>query len=92
MNGTGKLVGGILVGAVVGAALGILFAPGKGSDTRKKISSKGGELTDGMKEKFNKFFNEVKDEYDNVKGKATELAQDGKTKANGFVEDIRSKI
>ena len=49
---SGKLLLGLLAGVAVGAALGILFAPAKGSDTRKKIYDKGEDLTEGLKEKF----------------------------------------
>jgi gas vesicle protein len=48
-NNTGKLVGALLVGG----ALGILFAPNKGSVTRKKIYSKGEELKDTLQDKYN---------------------------------------
>ena len=34
---TGKVMLGILAGLAAGEALGILFAPDKGSETRKKI-------------------------------------------------------
>lgn len=59
-NNTGKLIGAIVVGAVIGGVLGILFAPDKGSETRKKISGKSDDLTDAIKEKFNEFLEEVK--------------------------------
>lgn len=45
-NSTGKLVGALLVGAAIGGILGILFAPEKGSETRKKLFSKGKDLKD----------------------------------------------
>lgn len=35
---TGKIVAGVLAGVAVGAILGVLFAPNKGSETRQKIS------------------------------------------------------
>jgi gas vesicle protein len=51
-NSTGKVVGGLLVGAAIGGALAILFAPNKGSVTRKKLYSKGGEFKDTLQAKY----------------------------------------
>ena len=38
MSNNGNTVLGILAGTAIGATLGILFAPDKGSATRKKIA------------------------------------------------------
>ena len=35
----GKLIVGLVSGAVAGAAAGLLFAPKKGSETRKEIAA-----------------------------------------------------
>jgi gas vesicle protein len=43
---TNKLIAGILAGV----AIGILIAPAKGSETRKKISSKAGDASDYLKD------------------------------------------
>jgi len=48
----GNLLVGIAAGLAVGAALGVLFAPAKGSETRKKIAGKGNDLADALKKKF----------------------------------------
>ena len=49
----GKIILGVLAGAAAGALIGILFAPDKGIDTRKKIVHKGEEYVDNLKEKVN---------------------------------------
>jgi gas vesicle protein len=40
MTNTGKIATGVLVGTVLGAALGLLLAPKKGSKTRALIADK----------------------------------------------------
>jgi len=79
----GKIVLGTLAGLAVGAMLGVLFAPDKGSNTRKKISKKREEYAENLKEKFDEFvdavsakaeeFNEtVEQEIEDVKGQVKE--------------------
>ncbi len=50
---TGRIILGVLAGLAAGTAIGILFAPDKGTATRKKIVYKGEEYVDELKEKIN---------------------------------------
>jgi gas vesicle protein len=51
-NDTVAVIGALLLGAAVGAALGILFAPDKGSNTRSKLYNKAADLADELKNKM----------------------------------------
>ena len=52
MKNSGNIIGALLLGAAVGAVIGILVAPDKGSETRKKLLNGAGDLADNLKSKF----------------------------------------
>jgi gas vesicle protein len=73
MNSSKVLVG-FLVGAAIGGALGILLAPDKGTETRKRILEKGSDLGDSLtdfsdtiKDKFNEVVDGVKGNFTKAK-------------------------
>jgi len=75
---SGKVLLGVLAGIAVGATLGILFAPDKGSKTRKKIQRKGDEYADELGEKFSDFISSVTEQFEKVKAEATRIVGNGK--------------
>jgi gas vesicle protein len=77
---SGKLLLGVLAGVAAGAVLGILFAPDKGKDTRKKIVKKGEDYVDEIKGKFNGLIDDLSKKMDGVHAKAKE--EEVKTSTN----------
>lgn len=51
MSDNTKVVAALLAGLAAGAALGILFAPEKGSETRDKLNDSLKDLGDALKER-----------------------------------------
>ena len=50
MNSKGNLIIGLLTGAAVGAAIGMLFSPHKGTTMRRIIRKKGGNIANDVLE------------------------------------------
>ncbi|MBL7701940.1 MAG: YtxH domain-containing protein [Ferruginibacter sp.] len=54
MNTSGKILAAVAAGIAAGAVLGILFAPDKGSETRRKLNEKGKHFADNLKDNLQK--------------------------------------
>ncbi len=85
---TGKILLGVLAGVAAGAALGILLAPDKGSETRKKITKKGEDYVDGLKDKFDDMIDGASKKFDNMKEEAVNMAGQAKHK----MEEAEAKV
>lgn len=75
---TGKVVLGALAGLATGAILGILFAPEKGTETRKKIATKGKDSLEDLKNKYNDFIDSLSSKLDDVKSEGKKYISEGK--------------
>ena len=82
---TMKVLGALVIGAATGATLGVLFAPKKGSETRKNILGSAKKLTRNFKEK-------IDDEIKDLKKKATKEAKDLKKKVNKVENKVENKV
>lgn len=104
MSKDNKGIGKFVMGAALGAGLGILFAPKKGSETRELLKKKMNELTnhiknidvEEVKDEFEKKVNEIRMELvDLDKEKVLEIAKekcnDLKIKTQELVELAKDK-
>ena len=71
---SGTVVLGVLAGLTAGALMGVLFAPEKGSRTRKQIARKGDEL----KDKFDDMLDDMSDKYETVISDVQHFVSKGK--------------
>ncbi|QEC70110.1 YtxH domain-containing protein [Panacibacter ginsenosidivorans] len=72
MNSTTKIVAAAVIGAAAGLAAGILFAPYKGKETRKKINEQGKKLAKNAKDTFRK----GKEKFEDIKDEAEQFLKD----------------
>lgn len=77
---SGKLLLGVLAGLAAGALVGILFAPDKGTETRKKIAKKSEDYVDEIKEKFNGLIDDLTQKMDATMAKADDTVDEAKSK------------
>jgi len=85
MNDNTKVVVALLAGLAAGAALGILFAPDKGTDTRDKLSESLKNLGDSIKET-------AAAEIDNLVGLKDRVVDSIKTKVRGAEEEYQDDL
>ena len=84
---SGKVILGAIAGLATGAILGILFAPEKGTDTRKKIAKKSKESMGDMKSKYEDVIASLSNKLESVKKDASQLFEHGKEVAEDAKED-----
>lgn len=85
---TGKVVLGTMAGLAVGAILGVLFAPEKGSVTRRQIMDKGNDYADELKSKYKEFADSLSEKFLSAKDSAEEFAENGKAKYDEVKKEV----
>lgn len=86
MTENGKVLSALLLGAAAGAVLGLLFAPDKGSATRKRIQEGAEDLMDQLHDKID----EAKTVISDFKGNAKDAASGLKDKILSKAEQLKA--
>ena len=69
-NGLDKFVTGMVFGAALGAAIGLLLAPKPGSETRQLVRERAGEYIDVARERAGEYAGPVRERAGEVLGTA----------------------
>ncbi len=85
MKDNTKVVVALLAGLAAGAALGILFAPSKGDETRDKLAESLKNLGDSIKET-------AAAEIDNLVGFKDKIVENIKSKVQGAEEEYQDDL
>ena len=87
---TGQILLGTLIGAAAGALAGVLFAPDKGSVTRKRIVEKGEDVVDAVKDKFDELLEDITERYEKAKEGFTDIAGRGRERVEGEIKNAKN--
>jgi gas vesicle protein len=87
---SGKVLLGVLAGVAVGAALGVLFAPDKGWNTRKRISKKAEDITDDLREKFDEFLDSISVKVDEAKEDFADISEKNRAKTDETKKEAKT--
>ena len=85
MKDNTKVVVALLVGLAAGAALGILFAPDKGTETRDKLADSLKGISDSLKET-------ASSQFENLKAYKDKMVDNMKSKINGVEQEYQDDL
>ncbi|MEK6535765.1 MAG: YtxH domain-containing protein [Thermodesulfobacteriota bacterium] len=88
MSKNGDFIAGLVVGGLIGAVIGILYAPKSGKETREEIGRKADELLSKAKEEYGHAVEKSRKAYEATVERLKELEETAKEK----VEEVGEKV
>ena len=88
MNSTGKVLLAIIGAAAAGAIIGMLVAPEKGSELRKRISDTTGDWSNQLSQ----LLAQGKEQLQNLKNTATNEAENAGSEAEDRYNKVRERV
>jgi gas vesicle protein len=85
---TAKVIVGVLAGVAVGAAIGILFSPDKGTNTRKKITRKSENMMHDIEDGLSDIYDTISKKYGQATEEVERAMKSGKAKLNKAAEKL----
>jgi gas vesicle protein len=82
-----NLIGGLLAGAAVGVAIGMLLAPASGRETKAKLVKGSNKLVDGLKGTVEDSIESLKSQFNDVVDGVVKKGKD--TVSNGMREGMK---
>lgn len=78
----------VLISAAAGAAAGILFAPEKGSRTRRELTKRGRDFSDLARDEFEDFLDQMRNSYNSAREQTDELLE----KSEETAKELKKKV
>lgn len=89
-NNTGNSLLAVLVGAAIGVGVGVLFAPEKGSKTRKKIKEGLDDTKENLKHKMDEASDQFKTKFSGAKYDLDESYEEFVSNVSNKTEEVIS--
>jgi gas vesicle protein len=88
----GKTMLGVLAGFAAGALVGVLLAPEKGTDTRKKLTKLGEDYAGDLTDKFNELKDQITEKLGSVQDDGMKIIEKGKSKFEDAKNQVKSTV
>ena len=88
---SGEVILSFLLGGLIGAALGILYAPRAGKEIRRKLKDLSEELSDRIDNLGDNVKNKAENIVDDVKNRAEHMVEEGRGKITKYLDPYKSK-